>query len=241
MTLMQKIVAPAFSNDDRDDQLNVNFGVAVVMETEKLPWQSSPVEGVMRKRLELVGRSQPRLTTLVKFDPGSSFNRHGHDGGEEFLVLEGVFSDASGDYPAGYYLRNPPGTEHAPFTREGCVILVKLRQFQAGDEHQLAVNTTDIWARWRATTDPGVTQLPLHEYAAERVRLLKFNPQCWLTAICYDQGVEIFIWEGALSIDEVDYPQGSWLRFPPGCKVRITAPTGAKIYMKEPVSGVLPG
>ena len=39
---------------------------------------------------------------------------HVHGGGEEFLVLEGVFQDEHGDFPAGSYVRNPPQSHHTP-------------------------------------------------------------------------------------------------------------------------------
>jgi anti-sigma factor ChrR (cupin superfamily) len=41
-------------------------------------------------------------------------------------VLEGVFSDETRDFGPGSYLRNPVGTAHTPFTRDGCTILIKL-------------------------------------------------------------------------------------------------------------------
>ena len=63
----------------------------------------------------------------------------GHGGGEEFLVLEGVFQDEHGDYPAGSYVRNPPTTRHTPGSEPGCVIFVKLWQFDPGDRTEGAV------------------------------------------------------------------------------------------------------
>ena len=83
--------------------------------------------------LDRSGGEVARATSIVRYAPGARFDRHVHGGGEEILVLEGVFSDESGDHPAGTYLRNPPGSAHAPFSREGCVLFVKLWQFTAGD------------------------------------------------------------------------------------------------------------
>ncbi|MCU7811953.1 MAG: cupin domain-containing protein, partial [Candidatus Thiodiazotropha sp. (ex Notomyrtea botanica)] len=90
--------------------------LVVQVDTTSMEWAASPAQGVERKRLELIGDTQPQLTTLVRFQPGSYFSEHTHDGGEEFLVLEGVFSDETGDYGVGSYIRNPPGTRHAPLT-----------------------------------------------------------------------------------------------------------------------------
>ena len=50
---------------------------------------------------------------------------HRHFGGEEIFVLEGVFADEFGEYPAGTWLRSPHMSMHKPFSREGCLIFVK--------------------------------------------------------------------------------------------------------------------
>ena len=77
----------------------------------------------------------------MRFAPESYFPAHTHGGGEEYLVLEGTFSDKSGDYGPGFYVRNPPGSRHQPFTKDGCTILVKLWQFDEDDLKQLNVDT----------------------------------------------------------------------------------------------------
>ena len=68
--------------------------------------------------LDRIGDEVARATSIVRYAPGSSFARHEHAKGEEFLVLEGIFSDDSGDYPAGFYVRNPPGSGHTPFRKD---------------------------------------------------------------------------------------------------------------------------
>ena len=71
-----------------------------------------------------------RLPDLVRWPvlarcPSLSPYPHGHPGGEEILVLEGVFQDEQGTYPAGTWLRNPPGSCHHPWSVVGCTIWVK--------------------------------------------------------------------------------------------------------------------
>lgn len=80
-----------------------------------------------------------RATSIVRYSPGSRFSPHEHGGGEEFLVLEGVFSDEHGDDGPGTYVRNPVGSAHAPFSAAGCTILVKLRQMDPADQSRPAV------------------------------------------------------------------------------------------------------
>ena len=98
-------------------KLNADLGRRAVALTDELPWQWSPDRSVQRRMLDRDGEEVARATSLVKYPAGSSFPAHKHGAGEEFLVLGGVFSDEFGDYPAGTYVRNPPGSAHSPCTR----------------------------------------------------------------------------------------------------------------------------
>ncbi len=62
---------------------------------------------------------------LVKWEPGTVFQRHTHFGGEEIYVIEGVFEDEQGTYPQGTWIRNPHGSVYTPLSKEGCLIYVK--------------------------------------------------------------------------------------------------------------------
>ena len=105
-------------------------GVRAFADTSRMEWAPSPSGSVWRKRMHLVGPPESgQVTSVVRYEPRSTFHAHDHPEGEEILVLEGVFSDEHGDWPAGTYLLNPEGFRHAPFSREGCTLLVKLRQF----------------------------------------------------------------------------------------------------------------
>ena len=110
--------------------LHMDFSQRVVINTEKQPWLKSPKQGVWRKPLAREEAEQGHATSIVKYDAGASFSEHNHPLGEEIFVLDGVFSDHTGDYPAGTYFRNPKGFIHAPYSTTGCVLLVKLHQFQ---------------------------------------------------------------------------------------------------------------
>ncbi|WP_300655148.1 cupin domain-containing protein, partial [Hydrogenophaga sp.] len=137
-------------------------------------WQPSPLPGVERRLLDRVGDEVARATSVVRYAPGSRFDAHTHGGGEEILVLEGVFSDETGDHPAGTYLRNPPGTRHAPFSEPGCVLLVKLWQFAADDLTPLRINT--LAEPWRQGLVPGLTVMPLHEHDGVSTALVRWAP-----------------------------------------------------------------
>ena len=83
--------------------INADYSQRVVINQHDLPWVPSPESGVERRMLERQGDEVAKATSIVRYQPGSKFNLHTHDLGEEILVLEGVFSDETGDYPAGTY------------------------------------------------------------------------------------------------------------------------------------------
>jgi anti-sigma factor ChrR (cupin superfamily) len=94
----------------------------VRIDTTTAPWQPGPAEGTAV--MPLFERKSERVA-LLKLAPGTRLGRHEHQGGEEIFVLEGVLADELGRYPKGAWLRNPPGSAHAPFSEEGCLLYVK--------------------------------------------------------------------------------------------------------------------
>ena len=151
--------------------INMNFSEQVFINTKEQPWVASPKHGVWRKPLAREEAERGHATSLVKFEPGASFNEHDHPLGEEILVLSGSFSDHTGDYQAGSYFRNPEGFRHAPFSKEGCILLVKLHQFQPGDNEHVVIDTK------KASWSPGIGNLmvmPLHSYKGESTALVKW-------------------------------------------------------------------
>lgn len=191
--------------------LNMNFAERVVIETASMSWQPSPAAGVMRKPLAREFREQGHATSIVRYEPGSRFNTHPHPKGEEILVLEGVFSDETGDYPAGTYLRNPPGSYHAPFSEQGCVIFVKLDQFDDTDQETVRVNTqaTD-WLPGQG----GLQVMPLHEHNGEHTALVKWPEEERFLPHRHWGGEEILVLSGEFQDEHGVYPPLSWIRSP---------------------------
>jgi len=114
-------------------EINANFSERIVIHSDEIDWVDSPMQGVQRKMLDRIGDEVARATSIVRYAPGSSFSPHTHTGGEEFFVLDGVFQDEHGDYPVGAYVRNPPQSQHTPSSKPGCIIFVKLWQFDLDD------------------------------------------------------------------------------------------------------------
>ena len=117
-------------------RINDDLTKPVTVHSAALDWIPSPAPGVDRKMLFRIGEEKARATSIVRYAAGSAFPPHTHTGGEEFVVLDGIFQDEHGDYPAGSYIRNPPGTSHMPASAGGCSIFVRLWQFRAEDRDQ---------------------------------------------------------------------------------------------------------
>ena len=169
------------------------------------------MQGVWRKPLAREEAERGHATSIVRYDPGSSFSEHGHPLGEEILVLAGTFSDETGDYHSGTYFRNPEGFRHAPFSTEGTLILVKLHQFQTGDNAHVVIDTNS--ATW-VTGDRGVEELPLHSFKSERVVLERWSTGASLNRHIHEGGEEIYVIEGELIDEQGRYPSGTWMRNP---------------------------
>jgi quercetin dioxygenase-like cupin family protein len=203
-------------------RINADFDRRVSVHFEDTPWVPSPAAGVERKMLDRIGEEVARATTIVRFAPGSSFAAHTHDGGEEYLVLEGVFQDELGDYPIGSYVRNPPTSRHTPAAEEGAVILVKLHQFDPADRKQVRVNT-------QANSDP---VQPLFHDAREQVTLETWDAGAVIKRENPD-GLELFVVNGGYSEQGEVFDRWDWLRLPPGTSFSGRASAkGARVWIK---------
>lgn len=201
--------------------------------TPPLPgeWLGSPEPGIEWHLLERVGTEGTRATSVVRYAPGAQLAASTHDGGEEIFVIAGTLSDETGDWPAGSYLRNPPGSRHAPFSREGCLLFVKLWQFTEGDQETVRLNTRS--APWYQGLVPGLTVQPLHEHAGVSTALVRWAPDTRFNRHAHPGGEEIYVLEGVFSDEHGVYPAATWLRSPRWSQhTPFTGAEGALIYVK---------
>ena len=213
-------------------QINDDLSQPALHHSEEMAWVASPMAGVMRRMLERDGDDgAKRATSVVRYAANGRFSPHSHRGGEEFIVLDGVFSDENGDYPAGSYIRNPPGSHHAPFSNEGTTIFVKLQQFAPDDSEQKAIDTA--LGDWQAGPGEGVSELPLHSFGTERVSLLRLAPGARLEAGVAAGGEEIFVLDGSLDGGGENCPRGTWWRLPPGPVPARQSREGCLLYLKQ--------
>jgi len=191
--------------------LNMDFSQAVSMLPGHFNWVASPADGVSRVPLERVSAESGHKTSFVKFSPESYFPAHAHPLGEEIYVMDGVFSDQYGDYPAGTYLRNPPGSSHRPFTKEGCTLFVKLDQFDPDDKEQVVLRPEG--QQWR----PGIGNLqvcPLHNFGTASTALVFWPANEVFQRHAHWGGEEVVVLKGKFIDEYGQYPEGSWIRSP---------------------------
>ena len=211
--------------------VNADFSQRVVVHGDQLEWIASPMKGVDRRMLDRIGDEVARATSIVRYDPKSHFSPHVHTGGEEFIVLEGVFQDEHGDFPAGSYIRNPPESRHTPGSEPGCVIMVKLWQFDLKDRTHVRIDMNKMSAVPHAER-PGVAVTPLFKDTREEVSLETWSPDVEVSFIA-EGGAELFVLEGGFEEQGDQLRRHSWLRLPKGGRLDAKAgPEGAKVWIK---------
>lgn len=211
--------------------LNADLSRRAAMHADSIPWRISPTAGVERRMLERIGEEVAWATSIVRYAPGSRFPEHVHGAGEELIVLEGLFEDEHGAYPAGSYVRNPPGSRHAPGSAAGCVLFVKLRQFHPDDRTHVRIDLNKIAAvADRGRADVRVT--PLFADAHEDVRLESWAPDA-AVVLTSAVGIEIFVLDGGFEEGGEAFVPHSWLRLPAEAPALIrVGSAGARVWVK---------
>ena len=213
-------------------QTQISYGGA-------MDWQRSPARGVRRKRLFHSGEAEGGVvTSIVEYAAGSEFPEHGHPEGEEMLVLAGTFSDERGDFSRGSYLLNPEGFRHAPYSRQGCTVFVKLRQYAGVDRERICVDTRHgdwVASPWAAPTSGHVRALPLYRSPSypELIQLIELTPGTKHTPLVLAAGAELFVISGELEEGPSRYPEHSWLSLPPGSVFGPSSGPGALLYVRQ--------
>lgn len=211
--------------------INADFSQRAIVHAANLDWIPSPMPGVHRRMLDRLGDDGARATTIVRYVPGSAFSAHTHGGGEEFLVLSGVFQDEHGDYPAGTYVRNPPMSRHTPGAETGCVIFVKLGQYDPDDCTFARIDTRKI-GTLNDKNGPDIQVTSLYQDARETVQMQHIAPGARFT-VGDEGGYELLVVSGQITVDEEVFSPQSWLRLPPGDSAALVASDrGATLWVK---------
>lgn len=209
--------------------INADYSQRVVIHSEELPWVSSPELGVERRMLERQGDEVAKATSIVRYQPGSQFKTHIHELGEEILVLDGVFNDEFGNYPAGTYIMNPPGSSHSPFSDSGCVLFVKLRHLGSDQIYREVVDIKT--AHWYQGMVPGLHVMPLMQQGSGST-LVRWAPQTYFNPHKHYGGEEIYVVDGVFEDEHGRYPAGSWIRSPHMSLHKPFSREGCTIFVK---------
>lgn len=211
-------------------RLHSDNDLRVVLNTNELPWQPSPAAGVQRRLLARDGGEDARATSIVRYEPGATFAAHAHPQGEEILVLDGEFRDEYGSYPAGTYLKNPPGSTHAPTSPIGCTLFVKLRQLYAQDLERVVARPTD--RRWHPGLVSGLEVSPLDQCGTVHTALVRWAPGTFFNKHHHAGGEEILVLQGTFQDEHGDYAQGTWMRSPHMSSHQPYSQSGCLIFVK---------
>jgi anti-sigma factor ChrR (cupin superfamily) len=211
-------------------KLNSNLSQRVVVDLSSLEWVNSPAVGLKRQLIEHDGNEVARATSIEQYAPGSLFEIHKHDLGEEILVLDGVFSDDSGSFGPGTYIKNPPGSSHAPSSATGCTLFVKLCHLDLADSQRTVIDTRK--ATWYPGLVPGLSVLPLSEFSTQHTALVRWAPGTQFNSHRHYGGEEIYVLEGIFEDEFGSYPAGTWMRSPHLSAHRPFSNKGCTILVK---------
>jgi anti-sigma factor ChrR (cupin superfamily) len=211
-------------------QIHADLNRRVAIDTHAVEWVDSPSRGVQRKMLDRDGAEVARATSIVRYAPGSSFPTHQHELGEEIFVLDGDFHDEAGSHGPGTFIRNPPGSSHAPGSVNGCTLFVKLRHVHPDDLQQVAIDTTT--APWRPGLVDGLGVLPLCEFRTQHTALVRWAPGTRFQAHRHWGGEEVYVIDGTFEDEYGRYPAGHWIRSPHLSQHRPFSREGCTILVK---------
>ncbi len=211
-------------------QLHTDWSRRCVVHSPALPWQASPSPWVTRRLLERDGAEVARATSVVRYAPGAHFAEHTHERGEEILVLDGTLSDEFGDHGPGTYLKNPPGSRHAPRSADGCTLFVKLRHLDPLDTERQVVHTRT--APWRPGLVPGLSVLPLSAFGTQHTALVRWAPGTRFSRHRHWGGEEVYVLDGVFSDEHGDHPAGTWIRSPHLSEHQPFSREGCTIWVK---------
>jgi len=210
-------------------KINDDFNQRVVINHHDLPWVPSPELGVDRRMLERQGNEIAKATSIVRYQAGSKFQAHQHELGEEIFVLDGTFSDEIGNYRAGTYIMNPPGSSHAPYSESGCTLFVKLRHL--GSEQVIREVIDTKAAPWYQGMVPGLKVMPLMQQGSGST-LVKWAPQTFFNPHRHYGGEEIFVVDGVFEDEHGRYSAGTWIRSPHMSMHKPFSNEGCTIFVK---------
>ncbi|MGD1921606.1 MAG: cupin, partial [Pleurocapsa sp.] len=126
----------------------------------------------------------------------------------------------------------PPQSKHTPGSEDGCIIFVKLWQFDLEDRHAVKISADEM----PGITDPqreGVLIMPLYQDEREEVCIEKWSSYTEVIINTF-KGAELLVLSGSLTEGEDELVTNSWLRVPINSHIIAKAGNhGAKVWIKK--------
>ena len=143
-----------------------------------------------------------------------------------------MFSDEHGDWPAGSYLLNPEGFRHAPYSRDGCLLFVKLRQYPGTDRRHVAADAETM--SWEPVGGRRERKLLYAQPGyQDTTRLERWSADSALGELVYARGAELFVLDGSFEDEHGQYDAHTWIRLPAQFTHRPTTQERCALYVKE--------
>ena len=87
-----------------------------------IPWTEGPTSGV-RQKIFWSDPATKRRAVMARFEPGTKVSRHKHIGDELVFMIEGSFSDESGELRTGNASYLPDGYVHTVTSKNGHIAI----------------------------------------------------------------------------------------------------------------------
>lgn len=223
---------PMGSNSDQKKtmQLNNDFARAVVVNTLEIPWQQEQSSEVLFRMLEQSNSECSRTTSITRLKSGAVISPLENVAGEEIIVFEGTYTDESGEYPAGSYIKNSTATRPVSVTQTDCTLFIKRGHLQQGDIERVVVDTHN--SVWRQGMVGGLSVLPLSEFKGEHSALVRWQPGTVFNPHRHWGGEEIYVLDGVFEDEFGCYPAGTWMRSPHLSQHAPFSREGCTIFVK---------
>jgi len=186
---------------------NLDISKKVVIDTTNKTNKSLSKNGITKVILEGELENSEQTSSIIEYSPNTQLQIWSHPFGEEIFVLEGIFSNKNGDYPAGTYIRNSSMISDKSFSKKGCKIFIKSNQTNSIDNTQIVIDTNiSKWLKGYGNLEV----IPLYENTA----LVKWPKSEKFVQHSHYGGEEIFVLKGEFIDEHGRYPKGTWLRSP---------------------------
>ncbi|MGA8864655.1 MAG: cupin domain-containing protein [Gallionella sp.] len=193
-------------------QINSDISSRVAIQQAGLPWTDSAIAGIQHRWLEAGIDEAARATAIVQCAPGSTMENCARELGDEIMVLDGVLTDAYGNYGKGTYIKHPPASAHACASASGCLLFVKRHHLEPDDDQRIVVDTATM--PWYQGLVDGLTVMPLAEVGTRHTALVRWAAGTRFNPHRHYGGEEIYVLDGVFEDEYGRYPAGTWVRSP---------------------------